>query len=155
MSLMDVENRAVEFYYHDENSYYTHVTAEIFVGDRWHYFDTTWGAFYRLSDDPYDIASFEEVLASDDLSSIRKENQVNLWRQGTDNANLDPHDYISTDTSIVYGFDSGTILVHRRRFEENNINFQNLPEIPGDPIDDGSFEGIQYQMQSPPLNALA
>lgn len=89
--------RAVGVFYPEEFPEYTgpgipgHATVEVFYGDTWHWFDPTWGIFYRKPGERLDnVLSLYEVmqLSKEDRQAYEVSYKSLLWRQVVESSNL-------------------------------------------------------------------
>jgi len=86
---LDVRARPITLWYTDlEGRKVGHVTTEVFYGDAWHWFDPTWGAFYRDAT----VYSLLEVVQMNPAERSRTlvQNDSLLWAQVTDHVGDDP-----------------------------------------------------------------
>jgi hypothetical protein len=100
-----VENRSVQFYFASGN----HIAVEVAYGGRWHYFDPTWGTFYRA---PAGVAqsavlSVDEIRRLPPSTDYEVANDSHAWSQVVKTipgaARALGLDHFSRPERIVYG----------------------------------------------------
>jgi hypothetical protein len=68
--------RSVQFYYPDGIN--NHIAAEVFYDGAWHYFDPTWGAYYR---DGNEILSISAARARPDAETLLEYDTTLFWHR--------------------------------------------------------------------------
>ena len=109
---LGIRARSVEFYLQgetpDENS--SHICAEVFYKEDWHFFDVTWGTVFRKpGTDRDDVLSITEILAAEAAHDLADSNQTDLWFQQWTEAGFDPLVYVDWKPIDVLRGHSGTI----------------------------------------------
>lgn len=98
---LHVRNRPVEFYMRGRTraENHSHIGAEVFYADKWHFFDITWGTYYQRHDRANkrvdDVLSVRDVLAAENAKALAVANHSDLWFQQWTANGLDPFDYLS------------------------------------------------------------
>lgn len=104
---LGIRNRPVEFYLRadtpDQNQ--SHIGVEVFYAKQWHFFDITWGTFFRHSSARADdVLSISEVLKTKDVMALAVTNSSDLWYQQWTIAGFDPFEYIkATEKDVIVG----------------------------------------------------
>jgi hypothetical protein len=90
-----------------------HCVVEVFWNGKWHFFDTTYGAFFRSSETRDDVLSLIEVLEMDELSrkSCEVSDHTLLWQDACHNIGLNYLNY----SKLIVQIDnySGPIVYER------------------------------------------
>lgn len=62
MNQIEIPVREVQFYYTtNRGKRKSHIAIEVEWGDKWHFFDVTWGMFVADKDNPIEVASYENI----------------------------------------------------------------------------------------------
>jgi len=107
LTRLKIRNRPVEFYLRGatpaENQ--SHIGADVFYAGEWHFFDITWGTFFRPRDGRADdVLSIDEVLKTENVAELAITNASNLWFQQWTAAGLDPFEYINArEKDVIVG----------------------------------------------------
>jgi len=102
---LGVENRSVQFYFDSGN----HIAAEVFYAGRWHYFDPTWGTFYRAPAGaaPAAVLSVDEIRRLQRPADFEVGDESHAWGQVVKMipgaARALGLDHLSRPERIVYG----------------------------------------------------
>jgi hypothetical protein len=107
-----IRARPVEFYLRGAipAKNHSHICAEVFYDDDWHFFDVTWGTFYRRPDGKEDdLMSWREIRQAQDARDLAITNQSDLWYQQWRAAGLDPFEYVDWSEIDVLTGRTGTI----------------------------------------------
>jgi hypothetical protein len=110
---LDIRNRPVEFYMRGPSKAenHSHIGAEVFYADKWHFFDITWGTFFRSGDGIDDVLSIGEIRKTDNVEDLAVTNHSDLWFQQWKSGGLDPFEYITwKETDVIVGRDGIVIL---------------------------------------------
>ncbi|MBP90460.1 MAG: hypothetical protein CMJ64_27765 [Planctomycetaceae bacterium] len=113
---LDVRNRPVEFYMRGSTraENHSHIGAEVFYADKWHFFDITWGTYYR-SEEPSkcidNVLSISEVLATKDAKSLAVTNRSDLWFQQWTANSLNPFEYLTAKQMDLIVGRSGVVTL--------------------------------------------
>ena len=117
LNRLGLRNRPVEFYLrgHTPAENHSHIGAEVFYADKWHFFDITWGTFYRPGDEaskPVDnVLSISEVLAAEDARQLAVTNRSDLWFQQWTANRLDPFEYLTASKMDLIVGRSGVVTL--------------------------------------------
>ena len=109
---LGVRARPVEFYLRGSvpAKNHSHVGAEIFYGGRWHFFDVTWGTFYRRPGGKVDdLLAWGEIQKAKDARGLAITNGSDLWFLQWRAAGLDPLEYVDAKEMDVLTGHAGTI----------------------------------------------
>jgi hypothetical protein len=103
--------RPIEVYFRSTNGRESHLGAEVFWHGAWHYFDVTWGTFFReRGAESSALLSFHEVAARPDRGRLAITNGANLIFQAYMHAELEPFLYLDeTGSRIVMVDGRGTV----------------------------------------------
>ena len=107
-----IRARPVEFYLRGSipAKNHSHICAEVFYDDGWHFFDVTWGTFYRRPDGKVDgLMSWTEIRQANDPRNLATTNRSDLWYQQWCAARLDPFEYVDWSEMDVLTGRTGTI----------------------------------------------
>ncbi len=110
-----IRARPVEFYLRGSipAKNHSHICAEVFYNGGWHFFDVTWGTFYRRPDGKVDdLMSWTEIRQANDARNLAITNQSDLWYQQWRAAGLDPFEYV--DWSEMDVLTGRTGMIHLR-----------------------------------------
>ena len=112
LNRLGIKNRSVQFYLRgttpQKNS--SHIGLEVFYSNKWHYFDVTWGTFFRRKGDKKDrVLSIAEVLQAPKVDALAVTNKSDLWYQQWTAAGLDPLIYLRSKQRDVVVGGNGTI----------------------------------------------
>jgi hypothetical protein len=112
---LEIRNRPVEFYLQGavpaKNQ--SHIGVEVFYADEWHFFDITWGTFFRhdgvRADDVLPISA---LLKTKNVVALAVTNSSDLWYQQWTAAGLDPFEYLKVaEKDVIVGRNG---IVHLR-----------------------------------------
>ncbi len=107
-----IRARQVEFYLRGSipAKNHSHICAEVFYAGGWHFFDVTWGTFYRIPDGKEDdLMSWTEIQRANDARNLANTNRSDLWYRQWRAAGLDPFEYIDwSEMDVLTGL-TGTI----------------------------------------------
>jgi hypothetical protein len=101
LNRLGVRNRPVEFYLRGQTraENHSHIGTEVFYADKWHFFDITWGTFYRRGDQARkrvdDVLSISEILATEEARQLAVTNRSDLWFQQWTANGFDPFEYLT------------------------------------------------------------
>lgn len=144
LKLMKIKARPVQFFYLDNGVTSSHIGVEVYYDDAWHYFDSTWTAYFEKEGKPYYPASVEEIRSG--AKGRWVVNEAQPWvRSVTQKTNLHPLSFLKNDTSIIYNYDEGIIRFTDNSVSPENIDLAGTINYVGDSLDNGSFSGIRYQ----------
>jgi len=59
LNFLEIDTREIQFW-HINNEPYSHVAIEVYYSNNWHYYDPTWGMFFRKETN---VLSLEEILS--------------------------------------------------------------------------------------------
>jgi hypothetical protein len=103
LNRLGIRNRPVEFYIRGQTraENHSHIGAEVFYADKWHFFDITWGTYYRrggqASTRVDDVLSISEILATEKTRQLAVTNLSDLWFQQWTTNGLDPFEYLTAN----------------------------------------------------------
>ena len=112
LNQLGIRNRPVEFYLHGKSpsGNQSHIGIEVFYEGQWHFFDITWGTFFRHQEVESDkVLPIGEVLMAENAAALAVTNTSDLWYQQWTTAGLDPFAYIKTTEKDVVVGGNGTI----------------------------------------------
>lgn len=105
---LDLRARSVEFYWKSPRGVpSSHVAAEVEVGDRWEFFDVTWGTVYKRdaarSRGSLEALSIAELMALPNPRAYRITNESVLAYQCMVAAGFDAFEYLDHAKSVIVG----------------------------------------------------
>lgn len=112
LSRLGVRNRPVAFYLHGavpaKNQ--SHIGVEVFYSRQWHYFDITWGTFFRRDGAKTDaVLPLSAVLKTKGVLALAVTNRSDLWFQQYTAAGLNPFAYLHAAEKDVLVGNHGTV----------------------------------------------
>ena len=122
MFYLNIPAREIQFWHIDGNPF-SHVACEIYYNDSWHYFDPTWGLYFRDLND--NILSLEEILElpKDEAYSCLVMDYSNM-NNALNDFRTNPYNLLETDAEIgIAGNAAVSIDFNRDESLSNLPNF--------------------------------
>jgi len=129
LSRMGYRTRRVEFYWPGETPQQNqgHIGAEVFYSQQWHFFDVTWGTYFRRRDSGTDqVMSVADLLQAKTPRKLAVTNQSDLWLQQYVNSGLSPFEYLTASDCDVLVGQEGTVRLRPTVLENGDMEFKQI-----------------------------
>jgi hypothetical protein len=146
---LGILSRAVDFYFSDSKGRRnSHAAAEVKIGNKWRYFDVTWGSFWLSNvDDTSSLMAFDDVK----LGRGNRMGGNNSWFVRATHKKVqkelrDPFSYLGAKDLQVLRNKGGILLI---RFKLGTADFTDIPNYFGKSLGNAPLK-IKVRVKIPP-----